>query len=86
MYYKEYLEIKGKEYKEEAERYAWKKTVRECEQGYQGIEYKLNTVSSSRGDYPFVTFSFGVDTDKFAVMISKTMLDVHREGSGKKRF
>ena len=86
MYYQEYLDIKGKEYREEAEEYAWRKTIRECEQGYQGIEYKLNTVSSSRGDYPFVTFSFGVDTDKFAVMITKTILDVHRKGQGKKGF
>ena len=86
MYYKEYLNIKGKDYASEAEDYAWKKTVRECEQGYQGFEYKLNTVSSSRGDYPFVTFTFGVDTDEFAVMISKTMLDVHRKGQGKKGF
>ena len=86
MYYKEYLSIKGKEYISEAEDYAWKKTVRECEQGYQGFEYKLNTVSSSRGDYPFVTLTFGVDKDKFAVMITKTILDVHRKGQGKKGF
>lgn len=86
MYYKEYLDIKGSKFKDEADKYAWKKTIRECEQGYQGIEYKLNTVSSSRGDYPFVTFSFGVDTDQFAVMIAKTILNVHREGQGKKGF
>lgn len=86
MYYREYLGIKGEQYKDEADKYAWKKTIRECEQGYQGIEYKLNTVSSSRGDYPFVTFSFGVDTDEFAVMIAKTILDVHREGQGKDGF
>ena len=86
MYYKEYLSIKGNEYTKEAEDYAFKKTVRECEQGYQGIEYKLNTVSSSRGDYPFVTFSFGVDEDKFAVMITKTILEVHKNGQGKKGF
>ena len=86
MYYKEYLNIKGKEYVKEAEDYAWKKTIRECEQGYQGLEYKLNTVSSSRGDYPFVTLTFGVDTDKFAVMITKMILDVHRKGQGKKGF
>lgn len=86
MYYQEYLDIKGSKFKDEADKYAWKKTIRECEQGYQGIEYKLNTVSSSRGDYPFVTFSFGVDTDQFAVMIAKTILNVHREGQGKKGF
>lgn len=83
-WYKEYLDIKGKEYIDEASKYAWDKTVRECEQGYQGVEYKLNTVSSSRGDYPFVTFSFGVDQDKFAKMITKTILNVHKEGQGKK--
>ena len=85
-YISEYLEIKGEEFLVEAEEYAWKKTIRECEQGYQGVEYKLNTVSSSRGDYPFVTFTFGVDTDKFAKMISTTMLRVHKEGQGKKGF
>ena len=86
MYYQEYLSIKGEKYKDEASEYAWKKTIRECEQGYQGIEYKLNTVSSSIGDYPFVTFSFGIDQDEFAVMITKTILNVHREGQGKKGF
>lgn len=85
-YYKEYLDIKGKEYTKEADKYAMKKTIRECEQGYQGIEYKLNTVSSSRGDYPFVTFTFGLDQDEFAVMITKTILRVHKEGQGKKGY
>jgi len=85
-YVEEYLEIKGKKYKEEAEEYAYKKVERDCEQGYQGIEYKLNTVSSSRGDYPFVTFTFGIDTNPFARMITKTMLNVHKEGQGKKGF
>lgn len=85
-YYDEYLSIKGDSFKDEADKYAWSKVKRECEQGYQGIEYKLNTVSSSRGDYPFVTFTFGIDTDEFARLISRVMLDVHREGQGKKGF
>lgn len=85
-YYNEYLDIKGDTFKEEADKYAWEKVKRECEQGYQGIEYKLNTVSSSRGDYPFVTFSFGIDTDPYAKLISRVILDVHREGQGKKGF
>lgn len=85
-YYNEYLDIKGDTFKEEADKYAWEKVKRECEQGYQGIEYKLNTVSSSRGDYPFVTFTFGIDTDPYAKLISRVILDVHREGQGKKGF
>lgn len=67
-----------------AEKYAWNKTVREMEQGYQGWEYKLNTVASSRGDYPFTAISFGLGTDPIEKMISKAILRVHREGQGKK--
>lgn len=67
-----------------AEKYAWDKTVREMEQGYQGWEYKLNTVASSRGDYPFTAISFGLGTDPIEKMISKAILRVHREGQGKK--
>lgn len=83
-YYQEYLEIKGEDADSEgADSYALKKVLRECEQGYQGIEYKLNSVGSSRGDYPFVTFSFGIDKSRFGKMISKTMLDTHKKGQGK---
>ena len=83
-YHDEYLEIKPEASEEEANNYAWKKTKRECEQGYQGIEYKLNSIGSSRGDYPFVTFTFGVDESEFGQMISKVILDTHANGQGKK--
>ena len=53
------------------------------EQGWQGLEYKLNTVASSRGDYPFVTFTFGLATDRFGKMASITALEVHAKGQGK---
>lgn len=72
--------------KEKAEKYAMKKTQREMEQGYQGIEYKLNTVGSSRGDYPFVTFTFGLGTEVFERMCSKIILQVHEKGQGKEGF
>lgn len=39
-------------YKELAAEYARNKVKRDFEQGWQGIEYKLNSVGSSRGDYP----------------------------------
>lgn len=93
-YKKEYLDLMSdvlnptfaESLQEKAEEYAMKKVQREMEQGYQGIEYKLNTVGSSRGDYPFVTFSFGLGTGKFEKMCAKTILNVHREGQGKKGF
>ena len=69
-----------------AEEYAAKKVRRDFEQGWQGIEYKLNTVGSSRGDYPFVTMTVGLATDIFGKMAAITLLNVHREGQGKKGF
>ena len=69
-----------------ADEYAMKKVKRDFEQGWQGIEYKLNTVGSSRGDYPFVTMTFGLDTSRFGKMASITFLNIHKEGQGKKGF
>lgn len=53
-------------------------------QGFQGWEYKFNTVASSRGDYPFITVTTGTGTGEFAKLASIIMLDVRREGQGKK--
>ena len=66
--------------------YAMKKLRRDFEQGWQGIEYKLNTVGSSRGDYPFITMTIGLATDVFGKMAAITLLDVHSKGQGKKGF
>jgi len=68
---------------ERAIEYALDKVRRDFDQGWQGIEYKLNTVGSSRGDYPFVTMTFGLSTTKFGKMASITFLNVHKEGQGK---
>lgn len=68
---------------ENAKKYAMKKVERDFEQGFQGIEMKLNTVGSSRGDYPFITMTFGLATDVFGKMASKTFLRVHQNGQGK---
>ncbi len=66
-----------------SDKYAVEKVHREFEQGFQGLEYKLNSVGSSRGDYPFVTITFGLATSRFGKMASITALDVHRKGQGK---
>lgn len=66
--------------------YAMNKVKRDFEQGWQGIEYKLNSVGSSRGDYPFVTMTIGLATDRFGKMAAITLLNVHSEGQGKKGF
>ncbi len=68
---------------ERAEKEAMKDVQREFEQGFQGLEYKFNSVSSSRGDYPFITITAGTGTGRFAKMATISMLDVRRNGQGK---
>ncbi|MBD5450614.1 MAG: anaerobic ribonucleoside-triphosphate reductase [Lachnospiraceae bacterium] len=57
---------------------------KEFEQGFQGWEYKFNTVASSRGDYPFITVTAGIGTGRFAKMATIIMLNVRCKGQGKK--
>lgn len=66
----------------DAEAYA--DVVREYEQGFQGWEYKFNTVASSRGDYPFITVTAGVGQGRFAKLATISLLNVRRRGQGKK--
>lgn len=66
-----------------AEEETMKDIMRDLEQGVQGWEYKFNSVSSSRGDYPFITMTFGTGTGRFAKMASIAILNVRRKGQGK---
>ena len=63
----------------QAHDYAMKKIRRDLEQGFQGLEIKLNSVASSRGDYPFTTITFGTNTSEFGLMISEAVLKVREE-------
>lgn len=74
-----YLETKSYEY-------AMKKVKRDFEQGWQGLEMKLNSVGSSRGDYPFTAVSFGLGKDKFETLCTSVALDVRKNGQGKDGF
>ena len=69
---------------DKAKEVAWKDVQRDMEQGFQGWEYKFNSVSSSRGDYPFITMTAGTGTSRFAKMATMTMLNVRKGGQGKK--
>lgn len=70
--------------RETAEAEALADVEREFEQGFQGWEYKFNTVASSRGDYPFITVTAGIGTGRFAKLATIIMLNVRRIGQGKK--
>ncbi len=69
---------------EVAEAETMKDVRRDFEQGFQGWEYKFNTVASSRGDYPFITVTAGLGTARFEKMATIALLNVHKNGQGKK--
>lgn len=68
---------------EKAQEVAWADLSKEMEQGFQGWEYKFNSVSSSRGDYPFITVSTGNVTSIYGKLATVKMLEVRRKGQGK---
>ena len=78
-----YMDASWDGVQERAKQYALDKVKRDYDQGWQGIEYKLNTVGSSRGDYPFVTMTLGLGQSDFERMCSISLLNVHKEGQGK---
>lgn len=82
-YYQEYMDIvKDETATEAADDYAVKKVERDMEQGFQSWEYRFNTVGSSRGDYPFIAVSFGIDNSRFGRMASMICMNVRGGGQG----
>ena len=58
----------------------------EFDRGFKSIEYRFNTVISSRGDYPFITISFGLCRNRFAEMAVESVLRTRMNGQGKEGF
>lgn len=90
-YAKEYIEFAPhsaqiKEIAIKAHDYAMAKVRRDYEQGFQAMEYDLNTIGSSRGDYPFVTITFGLGKSQFERMATESVLKVRKNGQGRPGF
>lgn len=77
--------ITNEDIMETLEQTAYDMTVRELEQGFQGFETKLNTISNSLGQIPFVTITFGLDTTQWGREISKAILNVRIKGIGENK-
>ena len=69
---------------EKAREAALNDVQKDFEQGFQGWEYKFNTVASSRGDYPFITVTAGLGTEQYEKMATMAMLKIRMHGQGKK--
>jgi ribonucleoside-triphosphate reductase (formate) len=65
------------------ERYARERTEKETYDGIQACEYEINTLFSSNGQQPFVTFSFGMGTSWQERAIQSAILRVRIKGLGK---
>lgn len=63
-----------------------KKIENDFEKGFSALEAKFNSLISPRGDYPFITISFGLGRDKYSQMATRTVLKVRKEGHGKDGF
>lgn len=80
--YSKYIELGVS--KEKAEKAAIDDVKTDYLKGFQGWEYKFNSVASSRGDYPFIAMTIGLGRKKFERMASLAMLEVRKNGQGKK--
>lgn len=68
---------------EDAETYARERTDKETYDGLQACEYEINTLFSTNGQQPFVTFSFGMGRSWEARAVQRAVLQVRLKGLGK---
>lgn len=62
---------------------ATKRTLKEVEDATQGLEYEVNTLFTSQGQTPFVTFGFGLGTSWQARAVQEGILKTRIKGLGK---
>jgi ribonucleoside-triphosphate reductase len=65
------------------QRYARERTEKETYDGIQACEYEINTLFSSNGQQPFVTFSFGMGRSWQERAVQRAILQVRIKGMGK---
>lgn len=63
--------------------YADSMTSKEIYDGVQAMEYEINTLFTTNGQQPFVTFSFGMGKSWYCREIQKAILQVRIKGLGK---
>ncbi|WP_414045572.1 anaerobic ribonucleoside-triphosphate reductase [Macrococcus equi] len=66
----------------ERDTYVHQMTAKDINDAIQSLEYEINTLYTSNGQTPFVTFGFGLGTDDFSVMIQRAILNTRIQGLG----
>lgn len=69
----------------DAEGYANSRTIKECYDAFQSLEYEVNTLHTANGQTPFVTFGFGLGTSWESRLIQESILRNRIAGLGKNR-
>ena len=64
------------------EEYAWERTCKDIYDAIQSLEYEVNTLFTSNGQTPFVTFGFGLGQTELEREIQKAILTIRIEGLG----
>lgn len=64
------------------EEYAWEKTRKDIYDAMQSLEYEVNTLFTSNGQTPFVTFGFGLGQTELEREIQKAILKIRIKGLG----
>lgn len=89
-----YAKLNYKKHLEDAKRwmdeknwhsYATEKTNKDIYDAMQSLEYEVNTLFTSNGQTPFVTFGFGLGTSAFAREVQKSILNIRIEGIGENK-
>ena len=84
IYFDEYIDIVVDKLK--AESIANDKVKKDFENGFFTLEAKFNSQISPRGDYPFITVTFGIGMDSYSQMATLAALKVRKEGHGRDGF
>lgn len=69
-----------------AEKLADDNIMEDMKFGFYCLEEKFNSIISPRGDYPFITITFGLGRDKYSQLATKIALEVRKTGHGKEGF
>lgn len=81
--YNKYLELAYKWEIKNPVLFAEERTTKEIYDGVQSLEYEINTLFTTNGQFPFCTFSFGMGRTWFERQIQKAILKVRIKGLGK---
>ena len=70
---------------EQIERYVDEQVTQDIFAAIESLEYEVNTLYTSNGQTPFVTFGFGLGTDEMSRKIQQAILQTRIKGLGKDR-